>query len=114
MDRRQHLYLWLATLFVAAMYFGDVRLRTPYDPIIVLLAFELCAMIVAWAVYQLSMRDELLPRFSRAAMPALPRPEVAEDSAPVPPDNQLRGYGSRRAARRALSRPGRIRRPPGA
>jgi carboxypeptidase Q len=38
------------------------------------------AMIVAWSVYQLAMRDELLPRFSKAAMP----PKPAEDPTPQP------------------------------
>jgi len=33
------------------------------------------AMIVAWAVYQLAMRDELLPRFAKGDMP--PKPAVA-------------------------------------
>jgi hypothetical protein len=33
------------------------------------------AMIVAWAVYQLAMRDELLPRFSKTDMPPKPRDE---------------------------------------
>jgi carboxypeptidase Q len=31
------------------------------------------AMIVAWAVYQLATRDDLLPRFSKADMPPKPR-----------------------------------------
>ena len=39
------------------------------------------AMIVAWSVYQLSMRDELLPRFTAADMPAKP----AEPPATTPP-----------------------------
>ena len=30
------------------------------------------AMVVAWSVYQLAMRDDLLPRFSKADMPARP------------------------------------------
>ena len=30
------------------------------------------AMVVAWSVYQLAMRDELLPRFTKADMPAKP------------------------------------------
>jgi Zn-dependent M28 family amino/carboxypeptidase len=30
------------------------------------------AMVVAWSVYQLAMRDELLPRFAKADMPAKP------------------------------------------
>jgi Zn-dependent M28 family amino/carboxypeptidase len=33
------------------------------------------AMIVAWSVYQLAMRDELLPRLPAAEMPAPPRDE---------------------------------------
>ena len=31
------------------------------------------AMVVAWAVYQLAMRDEMLPRFSKSEMPPKPR-----------------------------------------
>jgi hypothetical protein len=30
------------------------------------------AMVVAWAVYQLATRDELLPRFTKEEMPAKP------------------------------------------
>jgi Zn-dependent M28 family amino/carboxypeptidase len=33
------------------------------------------AMVVAWAVYQLAMRDELLPRFSKTEMPPKPPAE---------------------------------------
>ena len=40
------------------------------------------AMIVAWAVYQLATRDELLPRFSKADMP--PKPPQAPTSQPTP------------------------------
>jgi carboxypeptidase Q len=39
------------------------------------------AMVVAWAVYQLAMRDELLPRFSKSEMP--PKP-ADESSQPAP------------------------------
>jgi hypothetical protein len=42
-------HMWAAFL-VAAIYFGDVRLRTPYDPFIVLLALEACAMLSAFIV----------------------------------------------------------------
>jgi hypothetical protein len=35
------------------------------------------AVVVATGVYELAMRDEMLPRFTRAAMPAPPRREVA-------------------------------------
>ena len=35
------------------------------------------AMIVAWSVYQLAMRDELLPRFAKSEMPPKPRENPA-------------------------------------
>lgn len=35
----------VAALITAAIYFGDVRLRTPYDPFIFLLALEFAAMV---------------------------------------------------------------------
>jgi carboxypeptidase Q len=44
------------------------------------------AMIVAWSAYQLAMRDELLPRFSRADMPAKPAtPATPETTQPAKP-----------------------------
>jgi Zn-dependent M28 family amino/carboxypeptidase len=39
------------------------------------------AMVVAWAVYQLAMRDDLLPRFSRADMPPKPAEETSAQPA---------------------------------
>lgn len=42
------------------------------------------AMIVAWAVYQLAMRDELLPRFSKAEMPPKPPEEPTTQPTPAP------------------------------
>ena len=42
------------------------------------------AMVVAWAVYQLAMRDDLLPRFSKADMPPKP-PEVPTSAQPATP-----------------------------
>jgi hypothetical protein len=36
------------------------------------------AMVVAWAVYQLAMRDDLLPRFSKSEMPPKPPDENAQ------------------------------------
>ena len=39
------------------------------------------AMVVAWAVYQLAMRDDMLPRFSKSEMP--PKP-VEESTQPAP------------------------------
>ena len=40
------------------------------------------AMIVAWSVYQLAMRDDLLPRFSKADMPAKPAEETSQLETP--------------------------------
>jgi hypothetical protein len=42
------------------------------------------AVTVAWSVYQLAMRDDLLPRFAKADMPPLP-PPAATDAAPPKP-----------------------------
>ncbi|HEY0761617.1 MAG TPA: M20/M25/M40 family metallo-hydrolase [Pyrinomonadaceae bacterium] len=39
------------------------------------------AMVVAWAVYQLAMRDDLLPRFSKADMPPKPAEEISAQPA---------------------------------
>jgi carboxypeptidase Q len=39
------------------------------------------AMVVAWAVYQLAMRDDLLPRYSKADMPARPAEETTSQPA---------------------------------
>ncbi|HEU4930473.1 MAG TPA: M20/M25/M40 family metallo-hydrolase [Pyrinomonadaceae bacterium] len=41
------------------------------------------AMVVAWAVYQLAMRDDLLPRYSKADMP--PKPAEETSSQPATP-----------------------------
>jgi Zn-dependent M28 family amino/carboxypeptidase len=40
------------------------------------------AMIVAWSVYQLAMRDELLPRFSKTDMPPKPAEETSQLETP--------------------------------
>jgi hypothetical protein len=45
------------------------------------------AMIVAWSVYQLAMRDELLPRLPAAEMPAPPRDE---NTTPARPNTNTR------------------------
>jgi carboxypeptidase Q len=42
------------------------------------------AVTVAWSVYQLAMRDDLLPRFARADMPALPPPPPNAEPSPTP------------------------------
>jgi hypothetical protein len=42
------------------------------------------AVTVAWSIYQLAMRDELLPRFAKADMPPLPAPTPAEPTIITP------------------------------
>ncbi len=42
------------------------------------------AVEVAWCVYQLAMRDDLLPRFAKADMPALPPAPPAAEPTPTP------------------------------
>ena len=42
------------------------------------------AMVVAWAVYQLAMRDDLLPRFSKSDMPPRPAEEISSQPATPP------------------------------
>ena len=46
------------------------------------------AMVVAWAVYQLAMRDELLPRFSKEEMPPKPAEEPTAQPSPSPSRTQ--------------------------
>ena len=48
------------------------------------------AMIVAWSVYQLAMRDELLPRLPAAEMPPPPREENTTPSTPARPTTNTR------------------------
>jgi len=43
------------------------------------------AVEVAWCIYQLAMRDDLLPRFAKEAMPPLPPPSPAAEPAPAKP-----------------------------
>jgi hypothetical protein len=42
------------------------------------------AVTVAWSIYQLAMRDDLLPRFAKADMPPLPAPTPAEPTIITP------------------------------
>ena len=42
------------------------------------------AMAIAAAVYQLAMRDELLPRFTKETMPPIPPPRQGEQPQPTP------------------------------
>ena len=43
------------------------------------------AVVIAAAVYALAMRDELLPRYKREEMPALPKPSPSPSSSPSSP-----------------------------
>src|SRR5690606_24678587 len=38
----------LAIIITAAIYFGDTRLRAPYDPMLILLAIEVYAFVALW------------------------------------------------------------------
>lgn len=42
------------------------------------------AVTVAWSVYQLAMRDDLLPRYAKADMPPLPPPAADASPSPTP------------------------------
>jgi hypothetical protein len=42
------------------------------------------AATIAWAAYQLAMRDDLLPRFKSADMPRPPRPTATPEPTPTP------------------------------
>src|SRR6201991_2981784 len=64
------------------------------------------AMVVAWSVYNLAMRDDLLPRFSKADMPARPPepPTTQPAAAPKrteakPTPTKAKGRSSRRRGR---------------
>ncbi|HKG78700.1 MAG TPA: M20/M25/M40 family metallo-hydrolase, partial [Pyrinomonadaceae bacterium] len=42
------------------------------------------AMVIAWSVYQLAMRDDLLPRFAKSDMPPKPAEETTAQPATAP------------------------------
>jgi carboxypeptidase Q len=48
------------------------------------------AIVVAWSVYQLAMRDDLLPRFAKSEMPAKPEEISSQPATPVRPDAQAK------------------------
>jgi len=60
------------------------------------------AMVVAWAVYQLAMRDDLLPRFSKADMP--PKPAEETSSQPATPAVRTDGEKAKPPAKTTNSR----------
>jgi hypothetical protein len=60
------------------------------------------AMVVAWAVYQLAMRDDLLPRYSKADMPAKPAEETS--SQPATPALRTEAQTSKPPAKTTRSR----------
>ena len=53
------------------------------------------AVTVAWCVYQLAMRDDLLPRFAKADMPPPPPAATAEPTPTTPPKPPARPRGKR-------------------
>jgi carboxypeptidase Q len=54
------------------------------------------AVTVAWCVYQLAMRDDLLPRFAKADMPPPPpAPPNAEPTPTMPSKPPVRPRGRR-------------------
>jgi carboxypeptidase Q len=61
------------------------------------------AMIVAWSVYQLAMRDELLPRLARADMPPKPPEETPAQPAasPARPSSTAKPAATKPRGRRA-------------
>jgi carboxypeptidase Q len=60
------------------------------------------AVTVAWSVYQLAMRDDLLPRFTKDKMP--PRPPAEANTAP-PPATKAKPPAKRTPRRTAVARP---------
>jgi carboxypeptidase Q len=57
------------------------------------------AVTMAWCIYQLSMRDDLLPRFARADMPPLP-PAPPAEAAPAKPAKLPPAQKRRRTVKR--------------
>ena len=58
------------------------------------------AVEVAWSVYQLAMRDDLLPRFAKDAMPPLP-PVTPAEPAPAKPQTKPAPKPKRRGPKKA-------------
>ena len=66
------------------------------------------AMVVAWSVYQLAMRDTLLPRFAKADMPA--KPAEPATTQPPPPTRRTDSTASgTKSQTRSKSRAGHVR-----
>ena len=57
------------------------------------------AVTVAWCIYQLAMRDDLLPRFAKDVMPPLPPAPAGAESAPAKPKATPKPKSSRRRKR---------------
>ena len=60
------------------------------------------AMVVAWAVYQLAMRNDLLPRFSKSEMP--PKPAEETSSQPATPATRTEGQTTKPPAKTTNTR----------
>jgi hypothetical protein len=61
------------------------------------------AVEVAWGVYNLAMRDALLPRFARDVMPA--RPKISEDDLPISPATNTTTRTTSRPAAKPRAKP---------
>jgi Zn-dependent M28 family amino/carboxypeptidase len=60
------------------------------------------AVEVAWAVYQLAMRDELLPRLAKEAMPPRPPAEATTQPQATQPKSQPRSKAKNRSSGRRI------------
>jgi hypothetical protein len=62
------------------------------------------AVEVPWSVYQLAMRDDLLPRFAKADMPSLPPAPPAATPAPANPQPKPSGKPKSKNSRKRIAR----------
>jgi hypothetical protein len=62
------------------------------------------AIGVAWGVYNLAMRDDVLPRFAKGAMPTRPRPAATDISVPSPVPTKSKPVVSSKSKTKAKAR----------
>ena len=62
------------------------------------------AMVIAWSVYQLAMRDDLLPRFAKSDMPPKPAEETPAQPATPPARTDTRAQPPAKTTRPKTSR----------
>lgn len=79
--RRRHARQGLLAIHFAALtlvgmlYFGDIRLRTPYDAIFIVLSVELCARGIVWLIDRRKGRGGRVERGSEGAASGPVQPE---------------------------------------